>query len=135
MRRLMIMVALVVLLVGVFAATAYARTFTCTDLPCYGTSDRDVINERPAFGVPDEIFGRAGLDKINAGISPGDVDILHGQKGNDRLNTDDGPNDLPEFVDDLDTVYGGKGTDTCRVDEGDEYFGCEAVYVDGVFLP
>lgn len=133
MRRLMIMVALVVLLVGVFAAAAYARTFTCTDLPCYGTSDRDVINERPAFGVPDEIFGRAGLDKINAGISPGDEDILHGQNGNDRLNTDDG---VEGVIDDpLDTVYGGKGTDTCRVDEGDEYFGCEAVYVDGVFLP
>jgi opacity protein-like surface antigen len=127
MRRLMIMVAMVVLLVGVFAAAAYARTFTCTDLPCYGTSDRDVINERPAAGTPDEIFGRAGADNINAGISFLDEDILHGQNGNDRLNTDDD--------DPLDTVYGGKGTDTCRVDEGDEYFGCEAVYVDGAFLP
>jgi hypothetical protein len=112
---------------GVFAAAAYARTFTCTDLPCYGTSDHDVINERPAAGTPDEIFGRAGADNINAGISFLDEDILHGQNGNDRLNTDDD--------DPLDTVYGGKGTDTCRVDEGDEYFGCEAVYVDGAFLP
>jgi hypothetical protein len=127
----MILVALVVLMVGVFAATAYARTFTCTDLPCYGTSDRDDINERPAFEVPDEIFGRAGLDKINAAISPGDVDILHGQKGNDRLNTYEV---FPEG-DPLDTVYGGKGTDTCRVNEGDEYFGCEVVYVDGVLQP
>jgi hypothetical protein len=100
MRRLMIMVAMVVLLVGVFAAAAYARTFTCTDLPCYGTSDRDVINERPAAGTPDEIFGRAGADNINAGISFLDEDILHGQNGNDRLNTDDD--------DPLDTVYGGR---------------------------
>jgi RTX calcium-binding nonapeptide repeat (4 copies) len=131
MRRLMIMVALVVLLVGVFAATAYARTFTCTDLPCYGTPDRDDINERPAFGVPDEIFGRAGLDIINATISPGDVDILHGNKGNDRLKTRE---QFPES-DSLDTVYGGEGTDTCRVNDGDEYFGCEVVYVDGVLQP
>ena len=127
MRRLMIMVSLVMLLVGVFAAAAYARTFTCTDLPCYGTSDRDVIDERPAAGTPDEIFGRAGADNIDAGIYSFDRDILHGQNGNDRLNTDDG--------DPRDTVYGGKGTDTCRVDEGDAYFGCEVVYVDGVFLP
>src|SRR5918995_3514015 len=98
MRRLMIVVALVVLLVGVFAAAAYARTFTCTDLPCYGTSERDDINERPAAGTPDEIFGRAGADKINAGISPGDEDILHGQRGNDRLNTDE---EIP-FSDPLD---------------------------------
>src|SRR5918997_1141043 len=123
MRRLMIMMTMVVLLVGVFAAAAYARTFTCTDLPCYGTSDRDVIDERPAAGTPDEIFGRAGADAINAGIYPSDRDILRGQNGNDRLNTDDG--------DGRDKAYGGKGTDTCRVDEGDVYFGCEAVYVDG----
>ncbi|HEX5851340.1 MAG TPA: hypothetical protein VFY59_19225 [Rubrobacter sp.] len=127
MRRLMIMTAMTMLLVGVFAAAAYARTFTCTDLPCYGTSDRDVIDERPASGTPDEIFGRAGADNINAGIYPSDRDILRGQNGNDRLKTDDG--------DGRDRAYGGEGTDTCRVDEGDAYFGCEAVYVDGVFLP
>ena len=127
MRRLMIMTAMAMLLVGVFAAAAYARTFTCTDLPCYGTSDGDVIDERPAAGTPDEIFGRAGADNINAGIYPSDRDILRGQNGNDRLNTDDG--------DGRDRVYGGEGTDTCRVDEGDAYFSCEAVYVDGVFLP
>ena len=127
MRRLMIMMAMVMLLVGVFAAAAYARTFTCTDLPCYGTSDRDVIDERPAAGTPDEIVGRAGADNIDAGIYSFDKDILRGQNGNDRLNTDDG--------DPRDTVYGGKGTDICRVDEGDAYFRCEAVYVDGVFLP
>ena len=132
MRRLIIVASLVMLVVGVFATAAYARTFTCTDLPCYGTSDRDDINERPAFGVPDEIFGRAGLDKINAAISPGDVDILHGQNGADRLNTRE---QFPEGGDALDTVYGGKGTDTCRVNEGDEYFGCEVVYVDGVLQP
>ena len=125
MRRLMIMVALVALLVSVFATAAYARTFTCTDLPCYGTPDRDVINERPAFEVPDEIFGLRGADSINAAISPGDEDILHGQRGADTLNTDE---EFP-FGDGLDTVYGGPGTDTCYVDVGDEYFSCEIVHV------
>jgi hypothetical protein len=59
------------------------------------------------------------------------VDILHGNKGNDRLKTRE---QFPES-DSLDTVYGGKGTDTCRVNDGDEYFGCEVVYVDGVLQP
>jgi Ca2+-binding RTX toxin-like protein len=127
MRRLMMMVALVVLLVGVFASAAYARTFTCTDKPCYGTSGRDNINERPAFGVADEIFGRGGADIINAGISPGDVDILHGQNGDDTLYTNDGDPD--------DTVYGGKGTDTCWVDEGDVYAGCEVVHIQELPQP
>ena len=121
MRRLMIMVALVALLVGVFAAAAYARTFTCTDDPCYGTSSPDVINERPAAGVPDDIFGRAGGDTIDAGISFDDEDILHGQKGRDTLYSDDG--------DDLDTVYGGAGADICYVDPGDSPIGCEVVHV------
>jgi Ca2+-binding RTX toxin-like protein len=124
MRRLMMMVALVMLLVGVFASAAYARTFTCTDNPCYGTSGRDNINERPAYGVDDEIFGRGGADIINAAISPGDVDILHGQKGSDTLYADDD--------DPYDTVYGGAGTDTCWVDTGDVFSGCEVVYINGV---
>ena len=135
MRRIVMVGALVALLVGVFAPAALARIFTCTDLPCYGTQERDDINERPAFGVPDEIYGLRGVDRINAGISPGDVDFVSGGRGQDRLITDDGPNDFPELVDDLDEVRGGRGTDTCRVDEGDAYFNCEVVYVDGVLQP
>jgi hypothetical protein len=132
MRRIVMVGALVALLVGVFAPAALARIFTCTDLPCYGTQERDNINERPAFGVRDEIYGLRGDDRINAGISPGDVDFVHGGRGGDRLITDDG---FPEFIDDLDEVRGGRGTDTCRVDEGDAYFNCEVVYIDGVLQP
>jgi hypothetical protein len=131
MRKIVIMGALVLLVVGVFASAAYARTFTCTDLPCNGTSGPDVINERPAFGVPDEIFARAGADNVNAAISPGDVDILHGQRGADTLDTYE---QFPES-DSLDTVYGGRGTDTCRVNDGDEYHSCEVLYIDGVLQP
>ena len=127
MRKIVIMGALVALLVGVFAPAALARVFTCTDLPCNGTDDRDVINERPAYGVPDKIYGMRGADDINAAISPGDVDVVYGGRGHDTINTDD--------YDSLDTIYGGMGTDTCYVDAGDAYFGCEVVYIDGVPQP
>jgi hypothetical protein len=132
MRRIVMVGALVALLVGVFAPAALARIFTCTDLPCYGTQEEDDINERPAFGVPDEIYGRKGADTINAGISPGDVDLVFGRRGGDTLITEE-----PVFgeVDDDDEVRGGRGTDTCRVNEGDEYSGCEVVFIDGVRQP
>ena len=117
MRKIVIMGALMMLVVGVFASAAYARTFTCTDLPCYGTNNPDVINERPAFGVPDVIYGMRGADEINAAISPGDEDVVYGGRGNDTIYTNDG--------DDLDTIYAGRGIDTCYVDTGDEYHGCE----------
>jgi hypothetical protein len=132
MRKLVMVGALVALLVGVFAPAALARIFTCTDLPCYGTQKMDDINERPAFGTPDEIYGRRGPDNINAGISPADVDIVNGGRGNDTLITDDG---VPDSADDLDEARGSRGTDTCRVDAGDAYFGCEVVYIDGVLQP
>ena len=131
MRRIVMVGALVALLVGVFAPAALARIFTCTDLPCYGTQERDVINERPAFGVPDEIYGRKGADRINAGISPGDDDLVFGGRGGDTLITQDAFPDLP----DDDEARGGRGTDTCRVDGGDEYFNCEVVYIDGELQP
>ena len=121
MRKIVIMGALVALLVGVFAPAALARVFTCTDLPCNGTDDRDVINERPAYGVPDKIYGMRGADDITAAISPGDVDVVYGGRGGDTIYTNDG--------DPFDTVYGGRGVDTCYVDEGDEYFGCEVVHI------
>jgi Ca2+-binding RTX toxin-like protein len=122
MRRLVIMGALVALLVGVFASVAYARTFTCTDLPCTGTNNPDVINERPAAGTPDEIFGLRGADVIDASISFNDEDILWGGRGNDTLYTDDG--------DDLDEAHGGAGAhDTCVIDAGDVAFSCENLTV------
>jgi hypothetical protein len=127
MRKIVIMGALMMLVVGVFASAAYARTFTCTDLPCYGTNNPDVINERPAAGTPDEIHGMRGADNINAGISFDDVDVVYGGRGGDTISTDDG--------DPLDTIYAGPGFDTCRVDAGDDYNNCEVVYIDGVQQP
>ena len=93
------------------------------------SNNRDNINERPAFGTPDKIYGLKAADRINAGISPGDVDLVFGRRGNDTLITDDG---FPDFADDLDEVHGGQGTDTCYVDAGDVHRNCEVLYIDGV---
>ena len=120
MRKIAIMGMVVALMLAVFAPAALARTFTCTDKPCYGTNNRDVINERPAYGTPDEIYGLDRGDTINAAISPGDEDVVYGGRGPDTIYTDDG--------DDLDVVSGGAGYDVCYVDAGDEVRGCEEIY-------
>jgi len=124
MRKLVILGALVALLVVAFAPAALARTFTCTDYPCSGTANRDIINERPAAGTPDHISGLRGGDVIDAGISFDDFDFVYGNRGADTIYTDDG--------DDLDEAHGGAGFDTCYVDTGDLYFSCEVLYIDGV---
>ena len=129
MRRIVIIGAVAALMVALFASAALARTFTCTDKPCFGTNKPDKINERPAFGTPDKIYGLRSADRINAGISPGDVDIVFGRRGNDKLITDDG---FPEFADNLDEARGGQGKDTCYVDAGDVHRSCEVLYIDGV---
>jgi Ca2+-binding RTX toxin-like protein len=128
MRRIVLVGAVAALMVAVFASAALARTFTCTDRPCFGTDDRDKINERPAFGTADKIYGLRGADLINAAISPGDRDIVFGGRGNDTLRTDDG---FPEFVDDRDEVDGGRGTDTCYINAGDRHQSCEVLFIDG----
>jgi hypothetical protein len=127
MRKIVIMGTVVALILAVFAPAALARTFTCTDLPCFGTDRRDTIDERPAFGTPDEIYGLSNADYIDASRSGGDEDTVYGNRGNDTIDTDDG--------DSLDEVIGGAGTDTCYVDSGDVVRSCEVVYVNGVLQP
>jgi hypothetical protein len=117
MRKTVMMMALVALLVAVFASAALARDFQCTDNPCEGTSEHDRIFERGGDNVPDEIFGRQGRDRIRADIFGSDRDIVWGNQDNDRLNTADGDN--------VDEAHGGGGFDTCIVDPGDETFSCE----------
>ena len=128
MRRIVLVGLVAALMVAVFASAALARTFTCTDRPCYGTDDRDNINERPAFGVADKIYGLKRPDFINAAISPGDRDLVFGGRGNDTLRTDDG---FPELVDNRDEVDGGRGTDTCYINRGDRHRSCEVLFIDG----
>ena len=119
MRKIVIMGTVVAMMLALFVPAALAATFTCTHLPCYGTNNNDTINERPAYGVPDKIYGLKRGDYINAAISPGDEDIVYGNRGNDRLLTNDG--------DPYDTVIGGQGYDRCYVDPGDVARSCEEV--------
>ena len=66
MRRIVMVMALVALLVAVFASAALARNFQCSERPCFGTNRDDVILERGGEGVADTIYGRAGRDVIKA---------------------------------------------------------------------
>jgi RTX calcium-binding nonapeptide repeat (4 copies) len=124
MRRIVMVMALVALLVAVFASAALARNFQCSERPCFGTAGDDVILERGGEGVADTIYGRAGRDVIKAQHFSDDFDKLLGGRGGDRLNSNDG--------DSRDVVRGGPGVDTCRIDRNDATFSCEHLIIDGV---
>ncbi len=119
MRKVTMMVALVALMVALFATAAYAVDKQCAKSPCYGTDNRDSLYERGGDGVPDSIYGQARNDYINARSFTNDEDELFGREGNDTLDARDN--------DGLDTLNGGKGTDTCYGDAGDTFVSCEAI--------
>ena len=118
MRKLMMMVALVALVVALFATAAFAATFTCTTIPCEGTNKADTITERTG-SVADNIFGKRGPDTINANVSGNDRDDLHGNRGGDTLNARDN--------DGFDSLDGGPGTDECIGDAADAFSRCEVI--------
>ena len=108
MRKTGMLVAMVAVMVALFATAAYAATIE--------GNDRD----NTLFETPDDdlILGRGGNDVLDANNFGGDADILRGGTGNDRLLANDGDTD--------DTVYGGPGNDTCVVDAPSEVGGeCE----------
>ena len=123
MRKLMMVMALVVvtvpLLVG--AAFAYQQIIQCNSKPCYGTHLNELIKERKGRGVPDKIIARSGSDTIRANKYGNDKDIVWGGKGGDRINVRDG--------DPKDRIRGGRGAhDRCIVDANSELgAGCERV--------
>ena len=120
MRRMVMVMALVGLLVAIFAAAALAVNKQCSNYPCYGTNARDTLYERGGNGVPDKIWGLRYGDRINATTFGADTDILNGGRGNDTLNSQDG--------DRSDTVNGGYGYDECLVDRPVEAgWGCDVV--------
>ncbi len=121
MRKVMMMVALVALLVALFATAAFAKNFQCTSVNCEGTRNADTILERRGNLEPDNIFGRLRGDSIDATNYRSDEDNLYGNKGGDRLDATDG--------DGLDTVNGGPGVDECLGDANDLFIKCE--YVNG----
>ena len=115
MRKGTTMVALVALMVALFATAAYADLIE-------GDRRNNNLNETSG---DDQIYGYRGADSLNADEFGNDVDQLFGGRGDDRLYADDGDN--------LDTLKGGRGTDRCYGDSGDTFGGgCEYIYKDGV---
>ena len=111
MRKLIIVSALALVLVPLFAAVALAegQLIQCTNvLPCYGDKGDDKILERIGDGKDDHIIARGGRDLILANKYTNDTDVVSGGGGNDRINVADG--------DKLDEANGGKGGDICIVD-------------------
>src|SRR5215204_7707026 len=79
MRKGTMMVALVALLVAIFATAAYAQTFI-------GDSGNDSSTETPGN---DQMYGYGGEDELLAYIYGGDRDKLYGGRGNDYLEGHD----------------------------------------------
>jgi hypothetical protein len=111
-RKLMLVVALAVVLVPLFAAVALAaegRQIQCRNvLPCTGSRGDDRILERIGDGKRDEIIPKGGDDLVRANKYTNDEDVVAGGGGRDRINVADG--------DALDKANGGKGRDLCIVD-------------------
>jgi hypothetical protein len=115
MRKGTMMVALVALLVAIFATAAYADLIE-------GNRRANILNETSG---DDQMYGYRGGDSLYADVFGNDIDELFGGRGDDRLYADDGDN--------LDLLKGGGGTDRCYGDSGDTFGGsCEYIYKDGV---
>lgn len=112
MRKLMLVIALGVVLVPLFAAVAMSaegQLIQCRNtLPCTGTRGDDKILERIGDGKNDRILPVGGDDLVLANKYTNDEDVVTGGGGRDRINVADG--------DKLDTANGGKGRDLCIVD-------------------
>jgi hypothetical protein len=124
---LMLVVALAVVLVPLFAAVALAaegQLIQCRNvLPCTGSKGDDKILERIGDGKPDEIIPKGGDDLVLANKYTNDEDVVKGG-GFDRVNVADG--------DRLDTANGGRGRDLCIVDARKEAgTSCARVQVQG----
>ena len=123
MRKLMMVLALVVVMVPVLGAAALAadQLIQCRSIPCYGSGNDDKILERIGNGKNDKIIARGGHDVINASKYGNDTDIVRSGKGLDKINVRDG--------DPRDRIRAGAGAhDWCIVDANSELAGgCERV--------
>ncbi len=124
MRKIAITVALVVMLVPLVAAAAFAadQIIRCKSAPCYGTGNDDRIYERPQNGAYDKIYMKGGHDLVLANRYANDTDIVLGGTGYDKINVADG--------DRFDRASGSQGGDWCIVDSRSEVGkGCSRVTV------
>jgi hypothetical protein len=123
MRKLVMVVALVVVMVPLVGAAAFAadQLIQCKSIPCYGSGNDDKILERIGNGKADKILPSGGHDLINANNYGNDIDVVTSSKGLDKINVKDG--------DTNDTASGGRGAhDWCIVDARSEAGrGCEKV--------
>ena len=110
MRKTGMMMAVVAVLVAMFATAAYAATI-------YGTSGNDNLNETPQN---DRMYGYGGNDDLDAYQYSGDTDRLYGGRGHDTLDASDG--------DGFDLLDGGRGYDVCYGDSGDNFVSCAEIY-------
>ena len=112
MRKPMLVVALAVVLIPLFAAVALAaegQLIQCRNvLPCTGSNGDDKMLERIGDGKRDKILPKGGDDLVLANKYTNDEDVVTGGGGRDRINVADG--------DRLDTANGGRGRDLCIVD-------------------
>ncbi len=112
MRKTGMMVAMVAVMVALFATAAYAATID-------GNNNNNNLFETSG---DDLIRGMDGADVLDANNFGDDADVLRGGEGKDRLLANDGDTD--------DTVNGGPGFDECVVDARSEVGeGCEQVRV------
>jgi hypothetical protein len=123
MRKLMMVLALVVVMVPVLGAAALAadQLIQCRSIPCYGSGNDDKILERIGNGKNDKIIARGGHDLILANKYGNDTDIVRSGKGFDKINVRDG--------DPHDRIRAGAGAhDWCIVDANSELAGgCERI--------
>jgi hypothetical protein len=124
MRKLMLVVALVLVLVPLAAAAALAdgALIQCNNvLPCVASGDNDRVQEREGDGLRDDIRLRGGSDLVLANKYTADRDDVSGGTGRDKINVADG--------DKRDTADGGSGRDLCIVDARSEAQSCAQVQV------
>ncbi len=83
MRKLAMVGAMVVMLVPLVAAVAFAadQLIYCKAAPCYGTGNDDKIYERQRNGAYDRIILKGGHDVVLANGYTNDTDIVKGGSG------------------------------------------------------
>jgi hypothetical protein len=124
MRKLLMVATLVVVMVPLVAAAAYAgnQIVQCSGIPCIATGSQDLVKERIGNRLNDKIYLKGGSDQVRADKYRADRDLIYGGKGYDLIYTSDG--------DTHDRIRGGAGYDKCYVDSRREVVsGCGRVIV------
>ncbi len=124
MRKLILVTVLVLMMVPLVAAAAYAgnQIIQCAGIPCISTGQQDLVKERIGNRLNDKIYLKGGSDQVRADKYRADRDLIYGGKGFDLIYVNDG--------DTHDRIRGGAGKDKCYVDSRQEVVsGCSSVIV------